>query len=76
MALETNWEARQKPVTTYSTRIKPSTVYESRTKPYKYISRLRDETNIVCNEDWNVVYIFANSGIAIPTIWTTRQNNF
>jgi len=58
---------------TRTERQKPTTTYDKRDRPSKYISRLRDENNIVCNEDWYVIYIFANTWKELATQWATRQ---
>lgn len=68
----TNRTARVKPDTNWGQRIKPSTDYVERVKPYRYRAPLRDSTNIVCNGDWKIIYILANEGIPVPTVWQTR----
>lgn len=79
---DTDWGQRQKPITTYTKRTipdtnwgqrqKPTTNYTKRDRPYKYITPLKDYVDIVCNENWVIIHIFANEGKALSTIWQTR----
>lgn len=51
-----------------------TTNWEARQKPTVYISRLQDNDNVVCNEDWVVIYIYADDWILInSTVWTARE---
>lgn len=68
----TNRTGRVKPSGDWAERVKPTTNYNERIKPYKYRTPLRDLNNIVCNENWKVIFIFANEGIPVPTMWHTR----
>ena len=70
--ITTDWIGRVKPSSNWGERTKPTTNYNERIKPYKYITPLRDLNNIVCNEDWIIIHIFANEWMAIPTMWKTR----
>ena len=70
--ITTDWIGRVKPSSNWGERTKPTTEYTERVRPYRYRAPLRDLTNIVCNEDWNIIYILANEGVKIPPIWHTR----
>lgn len=70
--ITTVWTGRVKPETDWGQRLKPTTQYDRRVKPYRYITPLQDATNIVCNENWVIIYIFANEWKPIPTMWTRR----
>lgn len=50
------------------------TNWEARQKPTTHITKLQDNENVVCNEDWEIIYIYADDWIVIvSTIWTARQ---
>lgn len=60
--------------TTRNERLKPTTDWYEREKPINFIQPLEDATNIVCNEDSQIIYIFANSWKPVAaTIWTARE---
>lgn len=62
--ITTNWENR----------LKPTTDWGSRQKPTVRITKLQDNENVVCNENWQIIYIYADDWIDIATtIWTVRQ---
>lgn len=78
----TRWE-RDIPTTNRGERIKPTTdrwerdavssSRDPRNQLVNFFAKLRDEDNIVCNESWKIIYIYANEWEPIPmTQWQDR----
>ena len=59
--------------TNWSERVKPETSWNERNKPINFFQPLEDYEDTVCNEDWEIIYIFANQWVPISmTNWTPR----
>lgn len=62
--VETNWTARENVTSSR----------DPRKAMVKYYTKLQDTDNIVCNEDWEIIYIFANEWTPLPiTQWQPRE---
>jgi hypothetical protein len=70
----TTWSERVKPITNRWERVRPETDWDWRIRPINFFQPLEDFENTVCNEDWNIIYIFANQWVPISmTNWTPRE---
>ena len=73
LMVTTTRNERSKPTTNWSERVKPTTDWNWRIRPINFFQPLEDAENIVCNEDSEIIYIYANVWEPISmTIWTPR----
>lgn len=71
--VQTNRSERVKPNTTRWEREAVSSTRDPRNELVNFFTKLRDENNIVCNENWKIIYIYANEWTPIPmTQWQDR----